>query len=113
MKGKLQLSRWYYLVMLLVPLGIFICSCFFCLACSWLVIVDEAGHMHLRGCYDWFRPPRTEYEVSLATRELDDAVQCGRSGWRATSAGRPGARPRRGACLANWAAIFWDIEHGR
>ena len=21
------------------------------------------GHMHLKGCYDWFRPPKTKYEI--------------------------------------------------
>ena len=29
--------------MLLVPLGIFMCSCFFCIACSFIIIVDEQG----------------------------------------------------------------------
>ena len=40
------------------------------------------GHMHLRGCYDWFRPPRTKYEIWLEQHEkrkkkrlLDDMAE--------------------------------------
>ena len=38
-----QASDGYYWFMLLVPLGIFMCSCFFCIACSFIIIVDEQG----------------------------------------------------------------------
>ena len=38
--------------------------------------------MHLRGCYDWFRPPRTKYEIWLEQHEkrkkkrlLDDMAE--------------------------------------
>ena len=39
----LDKSHEIYMFMLLVPLAIFICSCFFCIFCSWLIIVDKQG----------------------------------------------------------------------
>ena len=30
---------------------------------------NPAGHMHLKGCYDFFRPPRTKYELWQAQHE--------------------------------------------
>jgi len=78
----LEESHGYYIFMLFVPLGIFLGSCFFCIACSFIIIVDDQGHMHMRGCYDWFRPPRTKYEIWLEQHErnrmkrlLEDAEQ--------------------------------------
>ena len=90
--------------MLFVPLGIFLGSCFFCIACSFIIIVDDQGntqlksfdnenllkgHMHMRGCYDWFRPPRTKYEIwreqherNRMKRLLEDAEQ---EIWRVSS----------------------------
>jgi len=65
----LEVSHAYYVFMLVVPGSIFICSCFFCICCSFIVIVDKEGHMHLRGCYSFFRRPRTEYEKWLDQHE--------------------------------------------
>ena len=39
----LEKSHDIYMFMLLVPMAIFICSCFFCIFCSWLIIVDKQG----------------------------------------------------------------------
>ena len=39
----LKVSHSYFMFMLLVPLGIFLFSCFFCIACSFIIIVDDQG----------------------------------------------------------------------
>ena len=39
----MKASHSYFMFMLLVPMIIFICSCFFCVACSFLIIVDDQG----------------------------------------------------------------------
>jgi len=65
----LQHSWKIFLFMLIVPLLIFLVSCFFCILCSVIIQVDEEGHMHLKGCYAWFRKPPTEYEQWLDQHE--------------------------------------------
>jgi len=70
--AQLNLKRSYhiFLIMLLVPLITFVFSCFFCVLCSSLIVVDAEGHMHMKGCYDWFKKPPTEYEKWAKQHQL-------------------------------------------
>ena len=40
------------------------------------------GHMHLRGCYDWFRRPQTEYEKWMEQHERKKARREGKEAKR-------------------------------